>query len=86
MTFIPKWYLKETVLFIDEEETQYKYELFQKNDGTGFVAHLFRLDDFMTLQLWVKIDELNYLSGRVKEHVVDEVELHFKEKILHIED
>ncbi|HBR4891093.1 TPA: hypothetical protein L9X01_002902 [Klebsiella pneumoniae] len=80
MTFIPKWYLKEVVLFVDADETQYKYELFQKSDGSGFFANLFRLDDFMDLQLWVKIDELNHLLSHVEEHAVEEVEEHFKEK------
>ncbi|EOY3612769.1 MULTISPECIES: hypothetical protein [Klebsiella pneumoniae complex] len=78
MTFIPTWYLKEVVLFVDADETQYKYELFQKSDGSGFFANLFRLDDFMDLQLWVKIDELNHLLSYVKEHAVEEVEEHFK--------
>ncbi|WP_447337118.1 hypothetical protein [Klebsiella variicola] len=86
MTFIPKWYLKEVVLFVDADETQYKYELFQKSDGSGFFAHLFRLDDFMDLQLWVKIDELNDLLSHVKEYAVEEVEEHFKEKYLPILD
>lgn len=86
MTFILRWDLKEVVLFIDAEGTQFKYELFMKSDGSSMMAHLFRLDDLMDLQLWVKIDELNYLSSRVKEHAIDEVTEHFKEKYLHIDD
>lgn len=45
-----------------------------------FFANLFRLDDFMNLQLWVKIDELNHLLSHVKEHAVEEVEEHSKVK------
>ncbi|MGX9313679.1 hypothetical protein ACWXWE_13140 [Pantoea ananatis] len=75
--------MKSTLLFKAADATTYKYEIYQKNDGSGFYAEIFRKDKFMEMYVWVVIDEINISThDYIVQYAEDEATEHFSDNYL----
>lgn len=83
MTYVKKGYLKETVQYISDSGINYKYEIFQRSDGSSFYAMVSRLDEAIPSSghhIWVYDGlEINFSDETTQvQFAVDEVTDHFK--------
>lgn len=83
MTYVKKGYLKETVQYISDSGINYKYEIFQRSDGSSFYAMVSRLDEAIPSSghhIWVYDGlEINFPDDTTQvQYAVDEVTDHFK--------
>lgn len=83
MAYVKKGYLKETVQYISDSGINYKYEIFQRSDGSSFYAMVSRLDEAIPgsgHHIWVYGGlEINFPDETNQvQFAVDEVTDHFK--------
>ncbi|EOL9006640.1 hypothetical protein ACOZ3Q_000591 [Cronobacter sakazakii] len=83
MAYVKKGYLKETVQYVSNSGINYKYEIFQRSDGSSFYAVVSRLDEAIPGSghyIWIYDgNEINFPDGTNHfQFAVDEVTDHFK--------
>ncbi|TKI02679.1 hypothetical protein [Martelella alba] len=86
MGYAKKGYLKETLHFKSDAGISYKYEIYQKSDGTGFYALISRFDpvvDDSDMYLWVyQKEELPFGPNiTIVEDAANKAEEHFNENL-----
>jgi len=84
MSYVKRGYLKETVHYVSDSGISYKYEIFQRSDGSGFYALLSRLDPLLPESDhhgWIYDGkEINFSDDTTQvQYAVDEVTQQFKD-------